>query len=177
MVASRKKSPSRKAKSVAKKPVAKKAASKKRKKLPFIVRNSTIHGKGVFATAPIAKGTRLIEYKGKRITEAQADEMYGDDESPHTFLFLLNNDMVIDANFGGNSARWINHCCTPNCEPIEDEDDRVYIEAKRNIKPGEELSYDYQLVIEERYTKAVKQLYACRCGSKKCRGNFLAEKD
>lgn len=142
----------------------------------FAVRDSGIHGKGVFAKAPIAKGTRIIEYRGKRITEKQADKMYGDDESPHTFLFLLNNDMVIDANFGGNSARWINHSCSPNCEPVEDDNDRVYIEAIRDIKRGEELNYDYQLVIEERYTPAVKKLYECRCGARKCRGNFLAER-
>ena len=139
----------------------------------IVVRGSAIHGKGVFATRAIAKGERIIEYKGKLITEEAADERYGDDESNHTFLFLLDNDMVIDAYRGGNSARWINHSCYPNCEPVE-EDDRLYIHAIRDIKPGDELSYEYNLVIEDRYTPAIKRLYACRCGTPKCQGTFLA---
>ena len=142
----------------------------------IVVRNSGIHGKGVFATVRIPRGTRIIEYKGKRISENVADEIYGDDESPHTFLFLLDDGSVIDANRNGNSARWINHSCSPNCEPVE-EDGRMFIVARRDIGPGEELTYDYQLVVEERYTRALKKLYACFCGSRKCRGDLLAEKD
>lgn len=139
----------------------------------IIVRGSEIHGKGVFAARAIAKGERIIEYKGKVITEEEADDRYGDDDTNHTFLFLLDNDMVIDAYRGGNSARWINHSCNPNCEPVE-EDDRLYIHAIRNIKAGDELSYEYNLVIEERYTPTIKRLYACRCGTSKCHGTFLA---
>jgi hypothetical protein len=141
----------------------------------IVVRDSSIHGKGVFAVRSIPSGTRIIEYRGRRISEEAADAKYGDDDSPHTFLFLLNNDMVIDANHGGNAARWINHSCSPNCEPVE-EDDRVFIEAIRDIKPEEELAYDYQLVVAERHTSAIKRFYACYCGARKCRGNFLAEK-
>jgi SET domain-containing protein len=141
----------------------------------IIVRGSEIHGKGVFAARAIAKGERIIEYKGKLITEVEADERYGDDETNHTFLFLLDNDMVIDAYRGGNSARWINHSCNPNCEPVE-EGNRLYIHAIRNIKAGDELSYAYNLVIEERYTPAIKRLYACRCGTRQCQGTFLAER-
>ena len=139
------------------------------------VRDSPVHGRGVFAVAPIAKGERIIEYKGRLITEAQADERYGDDESNHTFLFLLDNDMVIDAYRDGNSARWINHSCDPNCEPME-EGNRLFIHAIRDIEPGDELSYEYNLVIEDRYTPAVKRLYACRCGSRKCHGTFLVRR-
>ena len=145
----------------------------KRRSPAVVVRGSEIHGKGVFATRAIAKGERIIEYKGKVITEEAADERYGGDESNHTFLFLLDNDMVIDAYRGGNSARWINHSCNPNCEPVE-EDDRLYIHAIRDIKTGDELSYEYNLVIEDRYTPAIKRLYACRCGTQKCQGTFLA---
>jgi SET domain-containing protein len=139
------------------------------------VRRSGIHGKGVFANVAIPKGTRIIEYKGKRITEDAADDKYGDDDGTHTFLFLLEGQMVIDANYNGNSARWINHSCDPNCEAEED-DGRVFIEAVRNIRSGEELSYDYQLIVEERYTPALKRQYACYCGAKKCRGHFLGNK-
>ena len=105
--------------------------------------------------------------------EEAADELYGEDESNHTFLFLLDNGMVIDAYREGNSARWINHSCHPNCEPVE-EDNRLYIHAIRDIKAGAELSYEYNLVIEDRYTPAIKRLYACRCGTSKCQGTFLA---
>lgn len=139
----------------------------------IVVRGSEIHGKGVFATRAIAKGERIIEYKGKVITEEAADERYGDEEGNHTFLYLLDTGNVIDAYRGGNSARWINHSCNPNCEPVE-EGDRLYIHATRNIKAGAELSYEYNLVIEDRYTPAIKRLYACRCGTTKCQGTFLA---
>ena len=150
-------------------------ALKRKNPRRITVRRSNIHGKGVFATTLIRKGTRIIEYKGKRIPEDVADEKYGDDEGTHTFLFLLENKIVIDANYHGNSARWINHSCEPNCEPNE-ENGRMFIDALRNIKPGEELSYDYNLIIEERYTPALKRLYACGCGSKNCRGTILASK-
>ena len=153
-----------------------KAQKKPSSKRPIIVvRGSKIHGKGVFAGRAIAKGERIIEYKGRLITEEEADKRYGDDESNHTFLFLLDNDMVIDAYRDGNSARWINHSCDPNCEPVE-EKNRLYIHAVRNIKAGEELAYEYNLVIEDRYTPAIKRLYACRCGTRKCHGTFLARR-
>ena len=140
-----------------------------------IVRRSKIHGKGVFANALLPKGSRIIEYKGKRISEKAADDKYGDDEGTHTFLFLLDNEIVIDANFQGNSARWINHSCDPNCEAAE-ENGRMYIEARRTIRPGQELTYDYQLIVEERYTPALKKMYACACGSRRCRGHILGPK-
>jgi hypothetical protein len=141
----------------------------------FTVRRSGIHGKGVFAAASIPKGTRIIEYKGVRMSEDAADEKYGDDESPHTFLFLLDDKTVIDANRRGNSARWINHSCDPNCETNE-EDGRLFIDAMRDIRRGEELTYDYKLIVEERYTPALKRLYACGCGSRNCRGTILGRK-
>ncbi len=114
-------------------------------------RKSPIHGNGVFAVAPIRKGERVIEYKGRRRTHEQVDnDVGGDVDSGHTFLFTLNDDWVIDASYEGNDARWINHSCDPNCEAviIENADgdnykDRVFIEAVRDIAPGEELAYNY----------------------------------
>ena len=113
-------------------------------------RRSPIHGNGVFAVAPIAKGEEIIEYKGKLLTHAEADDLYGDGgETGHTFLFTLNDDYIIDANQHGNSARWINHSCAPNCRAVVEESasgdprrDRVVIETIRAIKLGEELTYD-----------------------------------
>src|SRR6188508_1628444 len=115
----------------------------------IVTRKSAIHGNGMFAVTRIAKGERLIEYKGRRRTHEDVDAGdSGDADSGHTFLFTLNDEYVIDANFEGSTARWINHSCSPNCEAVLEEDDgddrrkdRVFIEAIRAIKPGEELSY------------------------------------
>ena len=95
------------------------------------------------------------------------------DDSAHTFLFQLDDGGVIDARVRGNAARWINHSCDPNCATFEDDDGRVFIEAKRKIRPGEELSYDYRLQIEGRLSKSERAQYTCRCGTGKCRGSLL----
>lgn len=137
-------------------------------------RNSPIHGKGVYALQPIRKGTRIIEYLGERISHAEADARYevkGDDDG-HTFLFIASNRTVIDAGVNGNDARFINHHCNPNCE-TEIENSRVFINAIRDIKPGEELGYDYQLTWESTDDPAELALYECRCGARKCRGTML----
>ena len=151
--------------------------SKKRRRL-FAVRRSPIHGKGVFALGLIPKGTRIIEYKGERISHEEADRRYSElhANSPHTMLFTVNDEVVIDATRRGNSARWINHSCAPNCE-IEDENDRIFIDARRDIHPGEELSYDYNLQLGEPHTKAAKRAHACFCGARRCRGTMLGEKE
>ena len=146
-------------------------------------RKSAIHGNGMFAVAPIAKGERLIEYKGRRRSHEEVDnDDSGDVESGHTFLFTLDEDWVIDANYEGNSARWINHSCAPNCEAVmeEDEDDarasRVFIEAIRAIRPGEELTYDYGITLAQRHTARLKKIWACRCGARDCTGTMLRPK-
>lgn len=148
------------------------ATTKSKRRRRFVVRNSGIHGKGVFALIPIPAGTRLIEYTGERLTEAQVDKRYANDDSTHTFLFALDDGMVIDASTGGSSARWINHSCAPNCEAVDDED-RIYIETLHTIRPGEELSYNYRIELEERHTPEMKRLYQCRCGARRCKGTIL----
>ena len=139
------------------------------------VRHSVIHGNGVFATRKIPAGARIIEYMGKRITEAQAEKRFGLDlDNPHhTFFFSLESGKLIDGGDQGNDARWINHACEPNCE-AQEEKGRVYIHALRDIARGEELSYDYGLVIEEKMSKALKEAYGCRCDTAACRGTMLA---
>ena len=143
------------------------------------VRRSGVHGRGVYAIAPIAKGDVIIEYKGQMITwkEAEKRHPHNPKEPDHTFYFHIDDKHVIDANVGGNAARWINHACNPNCESdIDEENHRVFIKALRRIEPGEELFYDYGLVIDERYTPKVKKQFACRCGARDCRGTMLAPK-
>ena len=141
------------------------------------VRASRIHGRGVYATAPIRKGARIIEYTGRHLPWKDAIELpaHRPDEPFHTFFFSLDNGDVIDAGTNGNAARWINHSCDPNCETIE-EDDRIFVHALRTLRPGDELFYDYKIVPAERRTKKLERDYACHCGSPKCRGNMLDPK-
>jgi SET domain-containing protein len=138
------------------------------------VRNSPVHGRGVFAVAPIKKGTRIIEYLGDRVSHAAADKRYEDhDESDnHTFLFIVDKKTVIDAGVGGNDARFINHQCEGNCESVI-ENRRVFIDAARDIEPGQELGYDYEIGREKDDPPNVDEIYACRCGSPRCRGTML----
>lgn len=147
-------------------------------------RLSPIHGNGVFATEAIRKGERVVRYKGKVRTHDEVDEAYADvEEDGHTFLFTLNDEYVVDANIGGNIARWINHGCKPNCEAVIEENgkdkrrkDKVFIEAIRNIRQGEELTYNYGIVLDEPHTARLKKLWACKCGAKKCTGTMLQPK-
>ena len=128
------------------------------------LRRSAIHGLGGFARQDIPKGTRIIEYLGEKITNAEADRRY-DDESMrrhHTFLFILNDRTCVDAAFDGNEARFINHSCDPNvfirCTP-----ERAEFYARRRIRAGEELTCDYG---ESQHDGKLP----CRCGAAKCRG-------
>lgn len=138
------------------------------------VRNSKIHGRGVYAKHRIVKGGRIIEYLGDRVSHAEADRRYElkPENDGHTFLFIVDKRTVIDGGVGGNEARYINHGCDPNCETVT-EKRRIFIEAIRDIKPGEELCYDYQLTWESTDDPEENALYACRCGAKQCRGSML----
>jgi SET domain-containing protein len=150
-----------------------KAESGKRPPL-FRVRQSRIHGRGVFAARRIRKGTRIIEYVGERVTHAEADRRYEDRpaDDNHTFLFIVDARTVIDAGVDGNAARYINHSCNPNCETVT-EKRRIFIEAIRTIQPGEELSYDYQIQREPGDGPEIDEIFACRCGAPDCRGTML----
>jgi uncharacterized protein len=140
-------------------------------------RRSGVHGKGVFAVQDIAEGETIVEYVGEVISweEAQRRHPHDPKDPNHTFYFSLEDGNVIDALFGGNSSRWINHSCDGNCE-ADEQNGRVFIKALRNIPAGEELNYDYGLIIDEPYTKKLKAEYPCWCGSKVCRGTLLAPK-
>ena len=152
-----------------------KAAHSGAEENPYVVvRQSKIHGRGVYAKRRIRKGTRIIEYVGDRISHEVTDARYElkPEDDGHTFLFVVDDDICIDAGVGGNAARYINHKCDANCETII-EDRRVFIEAIRTIEPGEELGYDYQLTWESTDDPEELKLYACRCGAANCRGTML----
>jgi SET domain-containing protein len=138
-------------------------------------RLSGVHGKGVYAVVDLAEGETLIEYLGEVIgwDEALRRHPHDPTDPNHTFYFHIDEDHVIDAKVGGNSSRWINHSCAPNCESEVDEG-RVFIRALRNIAAGEELFYDYGLVIDEPHTPELLAQYPCWCGAKACRGTLLA---
>jgi SET domain-containing protein len=125
-----------------------------------IIRSSRIHAAGVFSTQPIKKGTLILEYDGPRMTKEAADGLYED--RADTYLFGIGDGtQVID---GHSMAMFINHSCDANCE-TEEYGDRVWIQAIRNIEPGEELTYDYCLYDGDDEAH-------CYCGAKECRGTM-----
>ena len=150
-------------------------SSVRRRARPWRVLDSPIHGRGVFAARTIRKGETIIEYRGRRTSWEVASDAAADDGDPyHTFLFSLDDGRVIDAGVRGNAARWINHSCAPNCRTFEDDRGRVYVAARRTIRAGEELSYDYKLAVDGKVGARTRRAYACRCGARRCRGTMLA---
>jgi SET domain-containing protein len=133
----------------------------------LIIRRSKIHADGVYTTASIKKWSVVAEYTGPRLTNAEADTIY--EHSPRTYLFgLTDGKHVID---GDGIAAFINHSCHPNCDTDEIRG-RVIIRAIRDIAPGEELAYDYNL-----YDGDPDDPAACSCGAKKCRGSMYSPKE
>jgi uncharacterized protein len=141
------------------------------------VRNSPIHGTGIFAACDISKGKKIIEYIGKKISKDEAEKIAetqfekGEKGSEgHVYIFEVNDDYDLDGNIPENTARFINHSCNPNCETEQDEKDKIWIIALRDIKKGEELSYNYCYDLDS------YEEHPCRCGSKNCIGYIVAEK-
>jgi uncharacterized protein len=130
--------------------------------VPLVVRPSPIHSVGVYATKPIRKGARVVEYKGPRITPEEADRRY--DGVSRTYLYGLDDGKtVID---GEGLGAYLNHSCDPNCE-VDEIKGRVWLFAMRDIAAGEELVWDYNLYDDE-------EPAPCHCGSRKCRGTMYS---
>lgn len=140
----------------------------------IVVRRSGLHGKGVFARRAIRRGETIIEYKGERVDEAEIARRYPENRNGlnHTFVFGLSEDLNIDGGAQGNSARFINHACEPNCDTFEHKL-RVYVRAARDIVAGEELFFDYAIQAGEPLTRQLKACWPCWCGSQHCRGTVL----
>jgi SET domain-containing protein len=128
-------------------------------------RDSRIHGRGGFARRRIRKGTPLIEYVGEKITKAEAAERIAAD---NPFIFCLDDEFDVDGDVKWNPARFLNHSCEPNAE-VEILGGQIWILALRNIRPGEEITYNYSYDLEG-YEK-----HPCRCGSARCVGYMVAE--
>ncbi len=143
----------------------------------FEVRHSPIQGFGGYATRAIEAGTRIIEYAGERLTPEAAEARYPDvaGERHHTYLFAIDDEVVVDAAVNGNAARFLNHSCAPNCDAVID-GGRIWIDAIHDIEVGEELVYDYAYLLPERHTPAAKKRFPCWCGAITCRGTILAKK-
>ena len=141
----------------------------------FEIRRSPIAGRGAFALQVIPAHTRLIEYTGERVTHEVADARYDAEEArgnTHTVLFALDDKIVIDAGVGGNDARFFNHSCEPNCTSRIVRR-RVYLETLREVYPGEELVYDYEIPNEGETEETALAKYPCHCGAPNCRGTLL----
>jgi SET domain-containing protein len=152
------------------------AKKKRASEAAFVVRKSTIQGRGVFAVRGFEEEELIVEYLGQRITHEVAGDRY-DDESTrrhHTFLFSVDDELCIDGGREGNEARLINHSCEPNAY-ASIEKRRIFIRASRRIEAGEEIVYDYWYSTDPDYTLAdLRRLYPCRCGAAKCRGTLAA---
>ena len=138
------------------------------------LRRSGIHGLGAFAIQDIPRGTQIIEYKGERITNAEADRRAESENGRehHTFLFILNSRTCVDASFDGNEARFINHSCDPNCE-TGIWGNRIWISSIKRIPAGTELTYDYMYDDDPEYTEEDLRYYKCECGAPNCRGTMV----
>jgi len=130
----------------------------------LLVRSSSIHAAGCYTLDPIAKGRRILEYDGPRISKALADERYAD--RPVTYLFGFEDRTDVIDGFG--TAMFINHSCAPNCI-TETSTGRVYIRALRDIQPNEELLYEYNLYDSDEDDQT------CYCGAPNCRGTMFSD--
>ena len=135
----------------------------------YKVKKSNIDNKGLVAAKDIKKGTRIIYYKGKLISKKESENNPKFDNSKRIYLFEINKRYDLDGDFNFNTARLINHSCNPNCEVVG-KGLKLWIESIKDIKKGEELSYDYGFSFDEDFRN-----FPCKCGSKKCVGFIVRE--
>lgn len=142
----------------------------------WTVRSSSIHNRGIFASTDIPMDTPIIEYVGEKITKAESQRR-GDalinrskkSGGAAVYIFTLNQRFDLDGAKGRNPARYINHSCAPNCEAYIIRG-RIWIYSLRDIKAGEELTYNYGFDIES------WDEHPCRCGADRCVGFIVDEK-
>ena len=134
--------------------------------MSLIIRSSSIHAAGCYTTSAIAKGAKVVEYTGPRITKREADVHFKD--STITYLFGIGNGKRVINGYG--TAMFINHSCDPNCE-TEEVRGRVWISSVRAIAPGEELTYDYNLYDGD------EDDARCYCGAAACRRSMYSPEE
>ena len=144
----------------------------------YVVRKSKIHGTGAFALKYIKKGERIAEYLGRKISKEESEKIYeklqeklkNNHEQGEVYIFDLNDEWDLDGDVPNNPAKFINHSCNPNAETEQDEDDRIWISATKDIKEGEEITFNYGYNLENYKDNP------CKCGSENCIGYILDEK-
>ena len=127
-------------------------------------RDSGIHGMGGFALCKIRKGTPIIEYVGERISKTEATLRC---DANNRFIFVLDDETDVDGDVSWNPARHINHGCAPNAE-AEIFGEQIWIMAIRNIREGEEITFNYGYDLEDHKS------HPCRCGAESCVGYMVA---
>ncbi len=135
----------------------------------YKIKKSNIDNRGLYAAKDIKDRTKIIEYKGRIITKKQVEENSKFDNEKAIYLFNINKKYDLDGDFKYNTARLINHSCDPNCE-VYGTGLKVWVYAIRDIKKGEELTYDYGFGFDQDYRD-----FPCKCGSKKCVGYIVRE--
>lgn len=148
------------------------------------VKSSGIHSNGVFAKIDIPKGTRVVEYFGNKVTKEEGDRILDETFKKHlenpehqagTYIFELDEEWDVDGDVPGNDAKYINHSCNPNCKmDIDASEGKIWIDSIKDIKKGEELTYNYGFEINDKDPYDF-ELQVCRCGSKNCVGYMLDE--
>jgi SET domain-containing protein len=128
------------------------------------IRQSVIHGTGGYARRDIPAGTLVIEYVGERISKEESNRRC---EAENEYIFTIDEQWDLDGKVSWNPARFINHSCEPNCEAEWDEG-RIFINALRDIKRGEELTFNYNYDLED------YKAHPCRCGTRDCVGYIVA---
>ena len=126
-------------------------------------------GRGLYASRDIKKGTKIIDYIGKIITNKEADESDKFDNKKKIYLFNLNKKFSLDGDFFYNIAGLINHSCDNNCD-YNGKGLKIWITAIKDIKKGEEITCDYGFSFDEDYKQ-----FPCKCGSKNCCGYIVRE--
>lgn len=152
---------------------------KNMKKL-YTIKNSKLHGKGLFANCYIKAGTNIVEYVGVKITKAQSDKIaeaqlkkaQKNREEGQVYIFTLDDKYDINGNVSYNKARLMNHSCNPNCD-TDIIDGKIWIRSFKDIRKGAELTYDYGFAFDNEDFRD----HVCKCGSKKCVGFIVTEND
>ena len=135
----------------------------------YFRKKSGINNLGLFAKSDINKGEKVIEYKGRKFTHKQVEENDRFDNSKAIYLFTLNERYVLDGDTKTNTAKYINHSCDPNCE-VDIIKGKIWIIAIKDIKKGDELSYDYGFGYDADFRQ-----FTCKCGSKNCCGYIVRD--
>lgn len=146
----------------------------KKSKKTYVVKKSSIHRRGLFATVDIPRNEKIVQYLGDLVDKEESEKRAFEREkkarkygSGLVYIFELNHQYDIDGNVKGNDAKFMNHSCEPNCQAFNVDDQAIWIYSKKNIKKGEELTFDYGYDIEN------FKDHVCLCNAPSCLGYIV----